>query len=147
VQRLRAESLSLAQRPHAMVLFGQIDQVEVDAERAHELQQARRRLLLGPGEEWLVGRLAAAQLDGRGADVFDGCEEIGPALLAQDAPDEFAQQSYVVAQAIDRLGAYGHGGSIDLPSTSAAFVSRPRSSNGWAGVGVAGPSTMRIDCI
>ena len=85
------------------MLFGQVDQVEVDAERPHQLQQTRGGLLFGPGEQRLVGALAAAQFDRTRANVLDGGEQPGAALLAQHIADQLAQQPYVVTQAVDGL--------------------------------------------
>ena len=105
--------LALGQGADAVVLLGQVDQVEVDAEGAHQLQEPLGGLAGRPRQQrrldgGRVGR-GRAQGDGGAARVLHRLEDLRPTLLAQHLAHDVAEQADIVAQAIGRLGP-GRGG-------------------------------------
>src|SRR5581483_5612567 len=68
------------------------------------------------GRRALCARRRAGR-DGGGAQMLDGREQIGAALLAQHLADEAAEQAHVVPQAFDGLGSWlRHAGSVGCRS-------------------------------
>ena len=92
----------------SVVLLCQIDEVEVGAEGAHQLEEPSGGLLFGPGEQFAIGARGRPQLNRRQPNVFDILKELGATLLAQHLPDKLAEQSHIIAQSINRLRANCH---------------------------------------
>ena len=79
-----------------MRLFRQVDQMKVNAERAHQLQQTRRRLLLSPLQQLPIGRVRCAQINSCMPDVLNSIKQLNPTLLAQNIAHQLAQKPYIV---------------------------------------------------
>ena len=113
---LLGPSVALAEDAHALVLLDEVDQVEVDGERAGDLIGALHGEgvgdLGGPGEG--LGRLVGVRLDRRGAQLLDVVVEAGRTALAQHAPEEPAQAADIAAHPLgDLLAGFETSDEID----------------------------------
>ena len=101
--------LAFEESTRTMVLLGEVDEVEVDAEGAHELLEANGGLGVDPVEESFffsgVRLVAGAEVDGACAEALYVAEEVVAALFVENFADEFAEEADVVAQAVDGFGA------------------------------------------
>jgi hypothetical protein len=104
-RRRRGLPLALPYRPQPVVLLGQVDQVEVDREGAHQAEQLAQAEPVDPLAQGALGLsvVPVAQRDRGLADLLDDLEERPTALLAHDVAEQPAEQPNVVPQVIDRL--------------------------------------------
>ena len=95
-----------AERPHTLPIFGQIRQLQKRAERPHDDPQLFEREACEQLAQLLVGRrLAAGELPGQAADVFDQIER-GFAFEATDDVAKHAAQEVDLATELV-IGAHG----------------------------------------
>ncbi|GAA3417040.1 hypothetical protein GCM10018952_47560 [Streptosporangium vulgare] len=116
------------------VLLGEVRQVEVAGERTGDLHRAVDRPL-GHHRGDLVDRhlLSAGPDDGL-AQPFDIGEQVIAAMLGDDLPQEFTEQSHVRAQLVGHLGdsggtlcLMGHGGGHARQRTQSVLSNGDRS--------------------
>src|SRR5690606_13790508 len=123
----------------AVVLLGEVDQVEVAAERPGDLLRA----LHGEGVDQRLGgldRVGPVLLvggDGQRAQALDVLEQVRADRLGQDAAEHLAEQSYVRAQLVRHLvagatavgvGLGGGGRKAHLPHCSSWIRAGPGAS-------------------
>ena len=124
-----------AERPHPMPLLGQVDELEVQGERACqrlELVAIESRdvggdPLLGPPAGLLVGReRAPADRDEPRAEPLDEREELGTRLLGDDLAEQRAEQADLAGERVAgppdaRAGRFRrHGGEAGAATGAAA---------------------------
>src|SRR5258708_28836957 len=110
-----------------MVLFGQVDQVQVDGECASHLLGALER----PGGDDLLGPalvdIGVARANDRPAQRLDVLQQRRSAVFLHHLPENLAQHSHVAAERIwDCLPSGGSG----IPSRPARCASGPTSPHG-----------------
>ena len=97
---------TLAHTSHAMLLLGQVGEVEVQAEGFDERLDLLETELLKDGAEAQLPRLAAglADVDGELADPLDQVKELVAGLLGDDLAQQRAQQLDLARQLITGAG-------------------------------------------
>ena len=97
--------VALAQDAHALVLLGEVHEVEVAGERARDLVGALDRERVGDGLRARERRrcLVGVRLDRRDAQVLDVLEEARRAALAQHPPEQRSEHAHVRAHALGDL--------------------------------------------
>ncbi len=97
--------LPVAQHAHAVVLLGEVREVEVAGERTGDLFGA----LHGEGGHDVcglvqrVGRRVAVGPDGQLAETFDVVQQVLAPVLAEDPAEKSAEQAHVLAQRVRYL--------------------------------------------
>jgi len=85
----------------AMHFLGEVHGLEPHGEGTDQIARQRRRSIADRGGELEARlRLAVAAPDGRLAVELDQLEELPPALLAQDLPDESPERMHVLTQGL-----------------------------------------------
>ncbi len=150
------------ERPHPMPLLGQVDELEVEGERAGqglelvavERRDVRRDPLLGSLAGFVVrGERAAADRDEPRAEALDEREQLGARLLGDDLAEQRAEEADLagerVAGAADArtrgLGGYRGEASPATGSARAHAAARSEAAMSpiWAGVTRQQPPTIR----
>ena len=108
---------ALAEPPHAVLLLGQVGEVEVQGESAGQVLHLLRGELLEHGAQLAaVGRAAGApQVDGQATDTLDDPEQVLARLLGDDLAEQRAEQLDLARERVagpgcadaQRLGAHG----------------------------------------
>ncbi len=101
--------LPAVQHPHALLLFGQIHELEVRGKGLHHAACIRQRQGAHLGQQAFAGRRVATSMRlGQGAHVFDQRKQRRPFLFDDGLAEQIAEQVNLLAQRI----AVGHEGSV-----------------------------------
>ena len=94
--------LAAAERPHALALLGQVDELEVEPERADEGLDAGQveAVELGRQPRPLDRVVCPAQGDRAPSDTLDELEQVETLLLDDDLPEQRAEQLDLARQVV-----------------------------------------------
>jgi hypothetical protein len=105
-RRPPGRAVAAAKRPHALLLLGQVRQLEECAERASKDLKARRveRRQLGVQGQPIAGIVASSERDGEAAHALDQVQGAGPFLLRDHLSQQGAQQADLAGERVAGVG-------------------------------------------